>query len=437
MFIVTAVPRDGLFFLGEKNPMIQIILLTYLALFSLRFVFHWILTVLNMNSALKEKDRVPSFAEEWVDEDRYRRSQAYTRRKENFGLVSFAVSSAVILTILLTGFPGILDGFVSGIFSGPLLRGIAFLLLFSLIIDLAGLPLEVYHQFIIEEEFGFNKMTGSLWLTDKIKELILSLAVSLPLLALLFLFMDRAGDYWWLYGWAALSLFQLLLSLIYPTLIAPLFNKFTPLEEGDLRDSLNALAEKSGFRTRGIFLMDGSRRSGHSNAYFTGLGRSKRIVLFDTLVESLTTGELTAVLAHEIGHYKKKHILKGLATSLVSSLVIFFLLSLALDWEPLFRAFSFSVPSYHAILAILMYFSSPLTYFLSPLQSRVSRKHEYQADAFAHEAMDGPEELQQGLIKLNRDNLSNLTPHPLYSSFYYSHPPLKERWEALEALEEK
>ncbi len=417
--------------------MTRTIFIIYLCFFTLRFLFHWVLTVLNMNSALKEKDRVPSFAEGWVDEEGYRKSQAYTKRKENFGLVSFAVRSAVILIILLSGFPGQLDSFISLWTDGPLLKGITYLLLFSLIVDLAGLPLEVYGQFIIEEEFGFNKMTGSLWLADKLKELILSLVISLPLLALLFLFMDKTGPYWWFYGWAALSLFQLLLSLIYPTLIAPLFNKFTPLEEGELKESLNDLARKSGFKTKGIFLMDGSRRSGHSNAYFTGLGRTKRIVLFDTLVESLTTEELTAVLAHEIGHYKKKHIIKGLAASLISSLAVFYLLSLALSWTPLFHAFSFSAPSYHAILIILIYFSSPLTYFLSPLQSRLSRRHEYQADAFARNAMGNAKGLQQGLIKLNRDNLSNLTPHPLYSSFYYSHPPLRERWEALEALDKE
>ena len=417
--------------------MTRTIFIIYLCFFTLRFLFHWVLTVLNMNSALKEKNRVPSFAEGWVDEEGYRKSQAYTKRKENFGLISFAVRSAVILIILLTGFPGLLDSFISLWADGPLLKGIIYLLLFSLIVDLAGLPLEVYGQFIIEEEFGFNKMTGSLWLADKLKELILSLVISLPLLALLFLFMDKTGPYWWFYGWAALSLFQLLLSLIYPTLIAPLFNKFTPLEEGELMESLNNLAQKSGFKTKGIFLMDGSRRSGHSNAYFTGLGRTKRIVLFDTLIESLTTEELTAVLAHEIGHYKKKHIIKGLAASLITSLAVFFLLSLALHWTPLFHAFSFSVPSYHAILIILIYFSSPLTYFLSPLQSRFSRSHEYQADAFARDAMGNAKGLQQGLIKLNRDNLSNLTPHPLYSSFYYSHPPLRERWEALEALDKE
>jgi STE24 endopeptidase len=390
-----------------------------------------------MNQALKEKDKVPSFAAGWIDQERYGRSLSYTRKKEDFGLISFAVKSAVIITMILTGLPGTIDTFVTDLFTGPLLQGVTYILLFSLIVDLAGLPFEVYSQFVIEEEFGFNKMTARLWLTDKAKELILSLFIGIPLLALLFFFMDKTGDLWWVYGWSFFSLFQLLLFLIYPTVIAPLFNKFTPLEEGELKESLNDLAEKSGFKAKGIFLMDGSRRSGHSNAYFTGLGRSKRIVLFDTLVESLTTAELTAVLAHEIGHYKKKHILKGLISSFLSSLALFYLLSLALGWSPLFQAFSFSGPSYHGILIILMYFSSPFSYFLSPLLSHISRKHEYQADAFAHDAMGSSTELQDGLIKLNRENLSNLTPHRLYSSFYYSHPPLRERWDALADLDKK
>ncbi|MDC7224554.1 MAG: M48 family metallopeptidase [Spirochaetales bacterium] len=409
--------------------------IAYLVLFSLRFMTHWLLTVLNMNRALKEKAAVPSFAANWIDLGQYKKSLAYTKRKEDFGLLSFAVRSAVTLTILLTGLPGILDTFVTGLFFQPLLQGVSCLLLFSLIVDLAGLPFDVYRQFVIEEEFGFNKMSGRLWLTDKIKELVLTLLIGVPLMALLFLFMDKAGEFWWFYGWAFFSLFQLFLFLIYPTFIAPLFNKFNPLEEGELRDSLNELAEKCGFKAKGIFLMDGSRRSGHSNAYFTGLGRSKRIVLFDTLVESLTTAELTAVLAHEIGHYQKKHILKGLISSLLSSLAVFYLLSLALNWTPLFQAFSFSAPSYHGVLILLLYFSSPLTFFLSPLLSHISRKHEYEADAYAHDVMGGSGELQEGLIKLNRDNLSNLTPHRLYSAFYYSHPPLRERWEALDKLD--
>ncbi|MDC7219378.1 MAG: M48 family metallopeptidase [Spirochaetales bacterium] len=417
--------------------MAQTLLIIYLLFFALRFLFHWILSVLNMNSALKQKDRVPDFAAPWIDEDRYSRARAYTKRKEEFGLVSFAVRSAVTLIILLSGFPGTLDLFITGLFSSPLVQGVAFIFLFSLITDLAGLPFEGYSQFVIEEEFGFNKMTGKLWLTDKIKENLLSLVIGFPLLALLFFFMDRTGELWWVYGWAFLSAFQLLMFLIYPSLIAPLFNKFTPLEEGELKDSLNELAEKCGFKTKGIFLMDGSRRSAHSNAYFTGLGRTKRIVLFDTLVESLSTAELTAVLAHEIGHYKKKHILKKLASSFLSSLALFYLLSLALNWTPLFQAFSFNAPSYHGVLIILMYFSSPFTYFLSPLLSRISRKQEYEADAYARNAMGSSKELREGLMKLNKENLSNLTPHPLYSSFYYSHPPLRERWDALAALDEE
>ncbi len=410
----------------------RIIFLVYLLFFAARFLFHWVLTVLNMNRALKEKDHLPPFLEGRIEDEVYRRSLGYNKRSADFGLISFAAGSLVTLTVLLTGFPGILDGLVSSLFAGSLIRGIIYIFLFSLILDLTGLPFEAYRQFVIEEEYGFNKMTGTLWLTDKLKETLVSLVISVPLLALLFLFMDRTGSLWWLYGWFFFSLFQLFLSLIYPTVIAPLFNKFTPLEEGELREKLNGLAEKCGFKTKGIFLMDGSRRSGHSNAYFTGLGRTKRIVLFDTLVEKLSADELTAVLAHEIGHYKKKHILKSLIASFILSLGVFYLLSLALDWEPLFRAFSFGAPSYHGILIILMFFSSPFTYFLTPLVSRISRKNEYQADAYALEVTGGKGDLQEGLIKLNRDNLSNLTPHPLYSAFYYSHPPLRERWDALE-----
>jgi STE24 endopeptidase len=414
--------------------MANMILTAYTGLFFLRFIFHWVLTVFNMNAGLKEGTGVPEFAAKWINEEKYSKTRAYTQRKGDFGLIHFALSSLVLLVILYSGLPGKLDLWISSLISSPVLAGIGFFLIFSLIMDILEIPFDVYGQFIIEEEFGFNKMTGKIWLTDKLKGALLSLILGIPLLGLLFLFMEKSGTYWWLYGWISFSLFQIIISLLYPTLIAPLFNKFTPLDEGELKESLEALSRECGFKTKGIFLMDGSRRSGHSNAYFTGLGKAKRIVLFDTLVENLTTEELTAVMAHEIGHFKKRHIIKRLITSLLSTLALFFLLSLALDYTPLFQAFSFSAPSSHGILFILMFFSSPFTYFFSPLLSRSSRKHEYEADHYAWEVMGSSRGLQEALIKLNRDNLSQLTPHKLYSTFYYSHPPLKERWDALEKL---
>lgn len=409
------------------------ILTAYTLLFALRFLFHWVLTVLNVNSALSAGEEVPPFAQSWIDGKGYRRIKEYTKKKGDFGLIRFAFHSLFLLILLYGAIPGRLDRWlVSLLPSNPILSGILFFMVMSLIMDGVEIPFDVYGQFILEEEFGFNRMSGALWLTDKIKGGLVSLIIGFPLLALLFLFMDRAGAYWWLYAWLAFSLFQIVMTLVYPVFIAPLFNKFTPLEEGELKNRLEDLAEECGFETRGIFMMDGSKRSGHSNAYFTGLGKAKRIVLYDTLVEKLSVDELAAVLAHEIGHFKMKHIRKRLLSSLASTLIVFFLISQALGWAPLFRAFSFDGPSYHAILFILMFFSSPFTYFLTPLLSRISRSHEYQADRFARDVMKGPEALQNGLAKLNRDNLSHLTPHRLYSSFYYSHPPLKERWEALE-----
>ncbi|MCF6335435.1 MAG: M48 family metalloprotease, partial [Spirochaetales bacterium] len=228
--------------------------------------------------------------------------------------------------------------------------------------------------------------------------------------------------------------FQLLLSIIYPLIIAPLFNKFSPLEEGPLKDSLYKLADKLNFRTRGIYVMDGSRRSGHSNAYFTGIGKSKRIVLYDTLISSLSDDQIAAVLAHEIGHYKKHHLLKSLILSFMVTGAGFYIVSILMNYLPLFEAFGFSRVSYHGIFVILSFAAGPFTFFLTPLFTMWSRKHEYEADAFTARNTGYGNDLKEGLIIMTRENLSNLTPHPLYSFYHYSHPTVAERVKAIEKI---
>ncbi|MDC7232345.1 MAG: M48 family metallopeptidase, partial [Spirochaetales bacterium] len=270
------------------------------------------------------------------------------------------------------------------------------------------------------------------YFSDAVKQLFLSVLLMTPLLLGIFFFMDKSGSLWWIYASGFIVAFQLIVLLLYPVLIAHLFNKFTPLEEGSLRTRLISLAERCGFGTSGIFLMDGSRRSGHSNAYFTGMGKFRRIVLFDTLVESLSEEELEAVLAHEIGHNKLKHIPKRLISSILTITGALFITSLCMNWQELFQAFSFSAPAYHSILIILMFCSSPLSFFLSPLGNYRSRKHEYEADAYACSRVDRKDSLKNALLGLSRENLSNLTPHPLYSTFHYGHPALAERLKAME-----
>jgi STE24 endopeptidase len=335
-----------------------------------------------------------------------------------------------VLALIFSGALGRLDALCRSLGLHPYGAGILFIFAVSLIFYFFSLPFSLYSHFAIEQRYGFNKMTPSLFARDAVKGLVLSGLVSAPLLLVLFWFMDTAGNLWWIIAFAFTAAFQLFLSLLYPFVIAPLFNKFTPLEEGSLKEKISALAEKLSFGVNGIFVMDGSRRSHHSNAYFTGLGRVKRIVLFDTLLSSLSEGEILAVLAHEIGHEKKKHLYRRLAASFAMLFAAFFIVNLLYRREPLFAAFGFSAVSYQGIFVILSFCSGPFTFFLTPLFTSVSRRHEYEADRYAASA-GFARELEDALLRLGKDNLTNLTPHPLYSFYHYSHPTLAERIAAI------
>ena len=305
--------------------------------------------------------------------------------------------------------------------------------MFSFLSGILSLPLELYETFRLEARFGFNQTTtGTFWL-DKLKGLLLALVIGVPFLYALLAFVIYTGALWWL--WAALFViaFQLALTIIYPLLIAPLFNKFTPLAEGELKQRLEELARQCAFAVRGIFVMDGSKRSAHSNAYFTGLGRARRIVLYDTLIKQMSVPELAAVLAHEIGHYKKKHILKMLALSSVLTLCGFYVLSLLLYWKPLYAAFRLGAPSVPMGLLVFSLIAGHLAFWAKPFFSWLSRKYEYQADAYAA-GQAGAAPMETALIKLFEKNLSTLLPHPLYSAYHYSHPTLAERIRALRAV---
>ncbi len=307
----------------------------------------------------------------------------------------------------------------------------AFLLVTGVALSLPGLPLDWYDQFRLEERFGFNTTTQKLWWMDRLKGLLLSIALGYPLLALVLKLVEWTGEWWWLWAWGALLGFQLLMLIFAPVLILPLFNKFTPLPEGSLRERLLKLAEQTRFRARSIQVMDGSKRSRHSNAFFTGFGGFRKIVLFDTLIQQLAEPELAAVLAHEIGHFKKKHIPKTLAASALGSLAGLYLVSVLAKQEWFYRGFGFEPGSIVPALLLFGLLSGVVTFWFSPLAHWWSRRYEYQADAFAAEVMSEPGSLIGALRKLNEKNLSNLTPHPLYSGFYYSHPTLLEREQAL------
>jgi STE24 endopeptidase len=298
-------------------------------------------------------------------------------------------------------------------------------------LSITNLPFAWYAQFRLEQRFGFNTSTRKLWWSDRLKGLLLGIVIGYPFLVLILYLVAKTGGWWWLWGWGALMAFQLLVAVLAPVVILPLFNKFTPLSEGSLRERLLNLARRTSFRAKSILVMDGSKRSRHSNAFFTGFGAFRRIVLFDTLIQQLLEAELEAVLAHEIGHFKRKHIPKMLLASAAASLAGFYLLYWLVKQAWFFHTFGFGIENLAPAFLVFGLLSGVLTFWFSPVAHWWSRRYEYEADAFAAKATGNTASLVGALRKLNQKNLSNLTPHPLYSVFYYSHPTLIERERAL------
>jgi STE24 endopeptidase len=410
----------------------QTILLIYLVFFGAEFLFHRALTILNLRYIQRKKDRLPGLFKGLIDEETFERSIDYTGENLKFSLIRSAAGAAFLLGLILTGTFGSIEELVSRISFPPRIEGIVYIFSISLLFGLFSIPFSLYSEFVIERKYGFSTMTVKLFIIDLIKGMLLSALLMFPILYCLFLFIDVFPVFWWLVAFGAVSVFQLLMNVLYPVIIAPIFNKFAPLEEGRLRERLEGLAERLSFKTKGIFVMDGSKRSKHSNAYFTGIGKVKRIVLFDTLVEKLEEEEIEAVLAHEIAHEKKKHTVKSFLLSQVIMLGGLFIVSLLLGFTPLFKAFGFSELSPHALLVILTFCAGPFTFFFKPLFTMLSRKFEYAADAYAVQHIESAEALKSGLIRLAKSNLSNLTPHPWYSFYHYSHPAPEERLKALE-----
>ncbi len=382
---------------------------------------------LNQRHVQEHADEIPAAFQGVVDAATYAKSVAYTLAKSRFHVIVLTwdalVLGAVLFTPLLPWFHRIFDN----AFGSSAWAGAGFLAATALVLSLPGLPWEWHDQFHLEERFGFNTTTPRLWWTDRFKGLLLGLVLGYPLLVLILKLVGWIGPAWWLWAWGCVVLFQWVMMLAAPVLILPLFNKLSPLPQGDLRDLLLALAARTGFAARDIQVMDGSKRSRHSNAFFTGLGRFRRIVLFDTLIEQLNPAELEAVLAHEIGHYKKRHILKMMAGSSAGLFAAFFVVSLLAGQAWFYRSFGFEPGSIVPALLLFGLLSGVFTFWFAPLAHRWSRKYEYEADAYAARAVARAEPLIGALRKLNEKNLSNLTPHPLYSGFYYSHPTLLER----------
>ena len=386
---------------------------------------------LNRRHVLAHAGAVPEAFRGVVDEPTYAKSVQYTLAKSRLDQIEVSWSTLVLVAVLFSavlpwGFHGLTQRLGSSAWAMA-----AFLFITGVALSLPGLPLDWYDQFRLEARFGFNTTTLKLWWMDRLKGLLLGIVLGYPLLVLVLKLVEWTGPWWWLWAWGALLGFQLLMVVLAPVLILPLFNKFTPLPEGSLRERLLKLAERTHFRARSIQAMDGSKRSRHSNAFFTGFGGFRKIVLFDTLIQHLAEPELEAVLAHEIGHFKKKHIPKTLLASALGSLAGFWLISLLARQDWFYRSFGFEPGSIVPALLLFGLLSGVMTFWFSPVVHWWSRRYEYQADAFAAEVMNEPRSLIGALRKLNEKNLSNLTPHPIYSGFYYSHPTLLEREQAL------
>jgi len=395
-----------------------------------------VLAFLNRSYVKKCSHFPPEAVKQVMNEKTFSRSIAYTLDKNRMEVFSIWYGT-IILGVLL--FSGILPWLYHLYFEADnytfILSESLFLVSVYIVLSLTGLPLEYYSKFKLEEHYGFNKSSVGLWIKDNFKGLIIGLVIGVPLISLIIYLIFRLGDLWWIWGFALVVIFQLVMMVIYPMIILPWFNKLSPLPDGELKDRLMQLAERTGFKARTIQIMDGSKRSGHSNAFFTGFGRFRRIVLFDTLVEQLNPQELEAVLAHEIGHYQKGHIPKMMVLSWAMLLAGFALIAWLLNTPVFIQAFGFS-PEQAGPAPVLLLFgllTGLVAFWLSPGLSLISRKYEYESDRFAAEHTGG-QPLVMALRKLSEKNLANLTPHAVYSGFYYSHPTLIEREKALKQL---
>ncbi|MGD0819236.1 MAG: M48 family metallopeptidase [Desulfomonilia bacterium] len=410
----------------------NVLLITFLALFIVSMLVRLGLRFLNRQHLTRYGHVVPDVFKGEIEPDTLKRIRDYTVAVSNLGSIEILVDDLADLVIILSGFLPYLAGthLLSGL--NPVLAGIVFMFACSFLLGVIEVPFDLYGTFVIERRFGFSTITFKLWLKDQIKTLLLSGLIMGIILAVFLELLYSLPRLWWLPAWVCFVLFQLLLTWLYPKVIAPLFNKFETIEDETLKKSIGELLERAGFHLTGLFKMDASTRSRHTNAYFTGIGKFKRIVLFDTLINTHTPEEITAVLAHELGHLKKGHVRKQLAASVVLSLAVLYVVAKLLAWPALYMTFGFQTIIPFAGLFLITIIGKPFTFFFIPIGSMISRRYERQADAYARELTGSTVPLARALKRLAKDNLANLHPHPLYAWFYYSHPPLAQRIEALE-----
>ncbi len=414
---------------------VNLLLIAFLAVFGIRAVFQVLFNHLNIRHLRKYGSQVPGPFEDMVDQVKLARISAYTADSSRFGLITNLFDQSLFLVVILSGFLPWLAGRLSLWVSNPILGGLVFLALLCLVLNLFHIPFSLWETFVIEAHHGFNTRTLRIWISDLAKETVLSAALGGIILCLVLILVNSFRQTWWIWAWMVLGVFQGLILWLYPAVIAPWFNRFEPIAERTLNRRIRHLMEQAGLGVKGVFQMDAGKRTRHTNAYFTGLGRTKRIVLFDTTLNSHTDDEILAILSHEVGHWKKRHVIIQLILIEGFSLFGLFLAAQLLDWSLLYQTFGFPEPAVFVGLFLAGALMNLGGYFLRPLQSAISRGFERQADDMVLELTGTTTFLSQALKKLAVENLANLNPHPLYAWFFYSHPPIVERMERLKRME--
>lgn len=414
----------------------KIILIIFLILFFGRCIWQYALERVNIKHLQKNGRKIPAGFEEAIDKDTLNKMVNYTIDNSRLGSKEELTDDIITLVILFLLLP-VIVGAIGGQDMHLISQALIFFLFLTALGAIVGIPFDLYGTFVLEKKYGFSTITWRIWITDLIKSAVISLILLAIIVSALMAVILNFPASWWFWGWVFFTAFQIIMMWLYPVVIAPLFNKYEPIQDEALQDGITKLMSKAGLKAKGIFQVDAGKRSKHTNAYFTGIGKTKRIVLYDTLLASHSAEEILAVLAHEIGHWKKKHILKQMAFMIIGSLVLLYGVYLAVNWQPLYAAFGLQDSPVYAGLFLVSLYLGTAGFFLSPLGAALSRRYEREADFMARQLTGKTAPMIDALKRLAKDNLANLHPHPLYVWFYYSHPPLVQRVEYLQKLDDK